>query len=595
MLAKKNRISGGAVLILALAVFVAGCSPAGTRALLKGKKYLDRGDYAGAVAEFKTATSLLPTNAPAFNYLGVACQRAGQPADAAKAYQHALVLDRDLIEAHYNLGCLWLEQNQLDAAKTEFTAYTLRRPNAVEGWIKLGVAQLHAGETVPAEKSFSTALALNTNNAEAYNGLGLARLLRERPREASEFFAAAIHFHPEFAPAYLNLAAVNQQYLHDPKSALQNYHAWLALQPHPANWDEVNAVAGALEKSLIVAAVAPPPPASETKTQATAVTHQPAPPKPVVLAHTEFNPPPTQPAPPAQVVQVQPEPTIVTTPAAPVMVPTPLQTATTSAELPLELPPAPAPEKKSGFLHNLNPTRWFGSSTPGKKYDENGVTPLPEPGSGGATKPAPAPAASPVLSSPRQNVSRPAPQPAVVVPSAPVTFSRYAYAAPRAPKTGNHAAAAGAFTQAQEFEQDSRWVEAMQAYQQAAQFDPAWFEAQYNYGMLSFRLRDYQQSLTAYETALAIQPDSADARYNFAQALKAAGYVPDAVNELKKVIAGHPGGVREARAHLALGNLYAQQLHDPAPAREHYLKVLELDPQNPQATDIRFWLAANPK
>ena len=200
-----------------------------------------------------------------------------------------------------------------------------------------------------------------------------------------------------------------------------------------------------------------------------------------------------------------------------------------------------------------------------------------------------------MLSSPRQNVSRPAPQPAAVVPSAPATFSRYAYASARAPKTGNHAAAAGAFTQAQEFEQDSRWVEAMQAYQQAAQFDPAWFEAQYNYGMLSFRLRDYQQSLTAYETALAIQPASADARYNFAQALKAAGYVPDAVNELKKVIAGHPGGVREARAHLALGNLYAQQLHDPAPAREHYLKVLELDPQNPQATDIRFWLAANPK
>ena len=269
-------------MILALAVFVAGCSPAGTRALLKGKKYLDQGDYAGAVAEFKTATNLLPTNAPAFNYLGVACQRAGQPADAAKAYQHALVLDRDLIEAHYNLGCLWLEQNQLDAAKTEFTAYTLRRPNALEGWLKLGLAQLHAGETVPAEKSFSTALALNTNNAEACNGLGLARLLRERPREASEFFAAAIHFHPEFAPAYLNLAAVNQQYLHDPKSALQNYHAWLALQPHPANWDEVNAVAGALEKSLIIAAVAPPPPASETKTQATAVAHQPAPPKPVV-------------------------------------------------------------------------------------------------------------------------------------------------------------------------------------------------------------------------------------------------------------------------------------------------------------------------
>jgi Flp pilus assembly protein TadD len=50
----------------------------------------------------------------------------------------------------------------------------------------------------------------------------------------------------------------------------------------------------------------------------------------------------------------------------------------------------------------------------------------------------------------------------------------------------------------------------------------------------------------------------------------------------------------EVRAHLALGNLYAQQLRDPARARRHYLKVLELDPHNPQATDIRFWLLSNP-
>jgi hypothetical protein len=28
-------------------------------------------------------------------------------------------------------------------------------------------------------------------------------------------------------------------------------------------------------------------------------------------------------------------------------------------------------------------------------------------------------------------------------------------------------------------------------------------------------------------------------------------------------------------------------------AREHYLKVLELDPHNTQANDIRFWFSAN--
>ena len=108
---------------------------------------------------------------------------------------------------------------------------------------------------------------------------------------------------------------------------------------------------------------------------------------------------------------------------------------------------------------------------------------------------------------------------------------------------------------------------------------------------MAYRSRDFNQSLHAYEMALAIRPDSADARCNFALALKAAGYVTDAVNELGKMLASNPD---DARAHLALGNIYAQQLHDPAQARAHYLKVLQLDPRNPQATDIQFWLSANP-
>ena len=33
---------------------------------------------------------------------------------------------------------------------------------------------------------------------------------------------------------------------------------------------------------------------------------------------------------------------------------------------------------------------------------------------------------------------------------------------------------------------------------------------------------------------------------------------------------------------------------DPARAREHYLRLLELDPQHPQATAVRYWLEANP-
>ncbi len=521
------------LLFLAFALFLAGCAPSGPRALLKGKKFLEQGDYAGAMAQFKTATSLLATNAQAWNYLGVACQHAGQTADAVLAYQNALKFDRDLMEAHYNLGSLWLEQNKPDAAVYEFTAYTLRRSKAPEGWLKLGLAQLRSEDLAAAEKSFSTALYLNPNNAEALNSFGLARIERGHPREAAQFFAAAAREKPDYGPALLNLATVAQQYLRDNALALQNYRAYLALTPRPANWDAVNDIANSLGQPAAVAVANPLP--------ADGAVHAAAPPRTQAVARASFNPPRGMAA-PAPVVKTQPESVVVQP--EPVIIGTPL----------------PAPVADSNRVSSA---------------------PLPPANASSTAQIASASAPAPVV----------APKPVKIIQPAPPAFPRYLYLSPRKPPAGDRRTASGAFTRAREFEQDSRWPDAMQSYRQAAALDPGWFEAQYNYGVVAYRLRNYNQSLAAYEMALAIQPDSAGARYNFALALEAAGYVPDAVNELEKIVAANPN---EVRAHLALGNLYAQQLRDPARARQHYLKVLAVNPGNPQAGDIQFWLSSNP-
>src|SRR5258706_16064894 len=178
----RRNLSYAPLLILALAL--AGCTPQGPRALLEGKRLLEHGKYPQAVEQLKTATGLMTTNAQAWNYLGIALHDTGRATEAEKAYQRALALDHDLTEAHYNLGCLWLEENKYNAAKLEFTAYTLRRASSVEGLLKLGSAQLRLRDPAAAEKSFSDALRLSPQNPEAFNGLGLARLQRGRPIEA---------------------------------------------------------------------------------------------------------------------------------------------------------------------------------------------------------------------------------------------------------------------------------------------------------------------------------------------------------------------------------------------------------------------------
>jgi tetratricopeptide (TPR) repeat protein len=554
-----------AVFFLALAVFISGCAPQGSRALLAGKKLLDRGDYAGAVAQLKTATTLLATNAAAWNYYGVALQCAGQPADAARAYQNALKFNRDLVEAHYNLGCLWLEQNKPDAARTEFTAYTLRHGNTPEGWLKLGAAQLKLHDLLPAERSFSTALSINTNNAEALNGLGLARVAGGHPQDAAQFFSAAVRFHPDYSPALLNLATVDRQYLRDDAQALKNYRAYLELKPRPADWDAVNDLVNSLEQPAMVAAIKPPP-AKENETafpaKPNAVEPKPSPTAAVQAPLSPKAPPggrnvsaPPRPTPPAKVVAVQPEPALVTAP----------NTSTPET-------PETAPAARTGGSHQTNPGRSSGASAQTGNYAQNGVTPLmPNPGPASATPPAAATVR--------------------LVPPAPPTFPRYLYHSPPKPGAGDRQAAARAFADARQAEQNQDLAAAMNAYRKAAELDPAWFEAQYNYAVLAYQLQDFNHSLTASEMALSLQPDSADAHYTFALALKSAGYATDAENELKKIVAANPD---EARAQLALGNLYAEQMRDPARARPHYLKWLELDPRNPQATNIRFWLSAHP-
>ena len=361
-------------------------------------------------------------------------------------------------------------------------------------------------------------------------------------------------------------------------TALENYRAYLALKPRAANWDEVNALANSLEQALapvapvpaMVAKVTPPAvmPATETKTQpkptTVAATRPPVTrpqPAPVKVIATTPTPKPTVVIPPPQVVQVQPAPVIVTTP--------PKVNPVVAVAEPIEVPmPEPVPEKKTGFWKKLfGPEKTANPSS--LKSKPSGITPLPPPSE---------PDAAPT------KVLEPAPEP--------VKFARYNYNSPRKPAAGNRASANGAFTQARIAEQGEKWLDALQAYKQASEIDPAWFEAQYNTGVLAHRLRNYPLALPSYENALAIQPDSSDARYNFSLALKAAGYPVDAADELKKILAADNS---EVRAHLALANLCAQSLHDTVQARQHYMKVLELEPKNPQASDIRFWLSGNAK
>lgn len=622
-------------LFLSLLVGVTACTPKGPKALLEGEHLLREGKPAEALVQLKQATALLPQNAQAWNHLGLAYHQTGKLEEAAQAYNQALKLDRDLVAVRYNLGTLLLDHGDPARALNEFKTFTLLQPDSVEGHIQQGTAHLRLRQWGEAEAAFSTAQRLSKNHPEALNGLGLVLLQKQRARDAATYFNAAIQQDPKFAPARLNLAVIYHQHLTNYPLALTQYRAYLASEPTPSDAPAVAAVVKQLEAlvpgaqastvssgPVSIAAVAAaarsnalaPKPAETPKPDPVEVAAITPPRQVVERPSAPVTPPPAVVKPEAPKQMAKAEPIRTEPKAAPVTPrPTPVPPPTVRPPAPVvkETPPAVAipvtpvekvpvttsapvaeatePEEKPGFFQRMNPLNLF-----------RGKPKPPTPLSGNPTAPAAVPkpkqvakANTPVKSNTVVEVPPPAPAPVVVPPPVikPPPIPRYPYLKPGPFATGDRKAAQSAFDQALAAQQLRNWPEAITNYRRAAMADPAYYEAYYNLGWAAYEAKDVRQSLVAYEHALAVQPESFDARYNFALALQQAGFIQDAADELQQLTTGFPD---RAQPHLMLASLLSGRLRDKEGARKHYQKVVELEPNHPRATEIRYWLRANP-
>ena len=180
----------------------------------------------------------------------------------------------------------------------------------------------------------------------------------------------------------------------------------------------------------------------------------------------------------------------------------------------------------------------------------------------------------------------------VTTPNPPARqWPRYTFRSPRPPAEGDRVKAYPDFEDGLRSQRNRLWSVAIAFYRKALELDPAFFEAQYNLGLAELEAGDANRATEAFEIAAALRPDSTEARYYFATSLKKAGFPPDAAQQLETLLATKKN---ETRAHLAIAKLYAEDLSRLDLAREHYRRVLELDPKHPQALEIGNWLVRHP-
>ncbi|MCI0748430.1 MAG: tetratricopeptide repeat protein [Verrucomicrobia subdivision 3 bacterium] len=593
---------------LVIGHLLCGCGEPGPRALLKGERLIKERRFTEAIAPLQRATQLLPKNAQAWNHLGLAYQASGQAVQAQSAYRRALALDFNLASVRFNLGSLALEQNDVSAAVEHLTSYTLSQPRSADGWVKLGNAQLRARRFDLAEKHYKAAVELQPNHPEALNGLGNIAFHRRKSQEALAYFNSALAEDPRYAPAVLNLAVIHHSQ-NQRQQALQEYQKYTALAPGSANVEAVNALIDQLEldlapprssaivslpKTNVVAAPAPTKPAVTNLPPPIVVTPvRTSPPPPVITLRTATAPAVASSRPktnlqPARNARATSSPPVAA--AAPVRPPVatnkPVEVQVTELESDFVVKPAQDVVVRADAPRVSETPANIATNPPQRDAEKRSLLARLNPFN---TRPKATNAPPVVKSAPALTTNEPSP--VASAPPAVPEFPRYRYISPARPKAGNRREAERYFAQGVKAQQAGQLPQGLAAYQKASQADPSYFDAHYNRGLAAYEIGRWSQSLASYEVALALKPESIDTRYNFALSLKQAGYLLDAAEELKKILKASPD---DARAHLSLANIYAQQLHQPRLARPHYLKVIETNPNHPKASEIRFWLAANP-
>ena len=231
---------------------------------------------------------------------------------------------------------------------------------------------------------------------------------------------------------------------------------------------------------------------------------------------------------------------------------------------------------KKNWTDGLNPVRWFDRGEKKKDNEQltwKSQTPLPELPS----------------KKPTAVASTNAIRVASLLPTT-VAYPQYTYLHPALPEAGDRQVAKTYFEDGSKAQKIKEWQRAKAAYLEAVKADPAWFEARFKLGQASYYTGETSLALQSFENALSIDPNDGPARFNFAMSLVQGNYFAEAANELETFLQFDPNSIQ---GHLEVGKIYADKLRNIEKAAIHYKRAIGLNPEHPEAVNMRYWLIRN--
>jgi superkiller protein 3 len=147
------------------------------------------GQYAAAIEPYQRALELTPDPKLAFA-MGVSANKAGDSNKAVMAYQQALALDPEYVEARYNLSLVFMDVGRYEEALTSFDKLMELEPDSYRALFSQGRALFHLGRYHDALDKYEMALE-QKETANVFNAMGIVYDKLGDKKAAKEYYDEA--------------------------------------------------------------------------------------------------------------------------------------------------------------------------------------------------------------------------------------------------------------------------------------------------------------------------------------------------------------------------------------------------------------------
>ncbi|KPJ61474.1 MAG: hypothetical protein AMJ46_01965 [Latescibacteria bacterium DG_63] len=174
--------------------------------LLGTKSLSDPEQLDTALRELELATRLNPTDATAFNNLGMAYAKKGMFSEAVKAFQRAVAIDSTYVAAWYNLGLARQTSGDCEGAFQFYRKVLSLQPYYPSAHFNMALCLQRQGDLARASQHLYIVLEQHPRDVKAHTQLGTVLFEKGDLEGAIREFEAALELDPSFATARENLA-----------------------------------------------------------------------------------------------------------------------------------------------------------------------------------------------------------------------------------------------------------------------------------------------------------------------------------------------------------------------------------------------------